>query len=701
MRVLSRLNIGPRIYVVIVLMAALTIGIGWMGIFAMDRYQGQTNQMSALTERALISERVARQVAQIEAQSRGIYAAQNPQEISEYAGAIADTIASIEKQMEHWQSVLPPDVRASFDEQVKAPMQSYFNTRRMVAATALNEGVAAAMIVGEDDTVVNMRKKMVAALSGASERNGKLVADMNGQLAAFHGEQRMMMIAITAAGLLIAIVIALLIVIGTISRPITRITATMRKLADGDLETVVYGAERRDEIGAMAQTVQIFKDNMVARSKAEAEIAEQRREAEERRALREARERKAIEEISELCDRIAAGDLGMRLDETGKEGFLLTMCQRLNGLAGMLQAMTGELATITGALADGDVTRHVEGDYAGVFGELKDGVNRMAGRLKDFAQRLRASAAAVRDASGEISAGSQDLASRTESQAASIEETAASMHEITATVKQNADNAAAANQLATAARDTAEKGGSVVKDAVAAVSQIETSAQKISDIVSLIDEIAFQTNLLALNASVEAARAGEAGKGFAVVAQEVRALAQRSANASKDIKTLINESNAQVKTGAQLVNQTGASLTEIVTAVKKVADIVAEIAAASREQASGLEQVNTAVASMDETTQRNGALVEQTSAAAQALSGQAGELAELVAFFRTGETPVAAAPKAALQPAGAQAPAQAAPAAADRTAKPAEKTAARKAVANPKPPPAAAPADDQDDWQEF
>ncbi|MEK9971283.1 MAG: methyl-accepting chemotaxis protein, partial [Ferrovibrio sp.] len=243
---------------------------------------------------------------------------------------------------------------------------------------------------------------------------------------------------------------------------------------------------------------------------------------------------------------------------------------------------------------------------------------------------------AVRDASGEISTGSQDLAQRTESQAASIEETAASMHEITATVKQNADNAQAANQLASAARQTAEKGGRIVTDAVTAMNGIEQSAQKISDIVGLIDEIAFQTNLLALNASVEAARAGEAGKGFAVVAQEVRALAQRSASASKDIKGLIQESNAQVRSGAGLVQQTGSSLDEIVNAVKKVADIVAEIAAASREQATGLDQINTAVASMDETTQRNGALVEETSAAAQALSGQAHELNELVGFFRTG-----------------------------------------------------------------
>ena len=55
----------------------------------------------------------------------------------------------------------------------------------------------------------------------------------------------------------------------------------------------------------------------------------------------------------------------------------------------------------------------------------------------------------------------------------------------------------------------------------------------------------------------------------------------------------------------------------------------------TREQATGLEEVNVAVGNMDEMTQRNGALVEETSASAQALSGQARELATLVSYFRT------------------------------------------------------------------
>jgi methyl-accepting chemotaxis protein len=442
--------------------------------------------------------------------------------------------------------------------------------------------------------------------------------------------------------ILLVLVVAILAILGlgylfgfTVTRPIRLLDAAMARLAGGETAMAIPALQRRDEIGAMARSVSVFRDGIVARLQAEDTIARQHAESEQRRAEREAREQAAGGEIAALVNRIAGGDLGSRIDETGKEGFFLSVSQELNRLTAVLQTMTGELADVMGAMATGDVTRSVRGDYRGVFGQLKASANGMAGQLRDFAGELTQTASAVHAASSEISTGSQDLASRTESQAASIEETAASMHEITTTVRQNADNAQAANQLAVAARDTAEKGGSVVAEAVTAVTQIEQSARKISDIVGLIDEIAFQTNLLALNASVEAARAGEAGKGFAVVAQEVRALAQRSANASKEIKALIAESNAQVKAGAALVNQTGQSLDEIVAAIKKASDIVAEIAAASREQAAGLDQVNTAVGSMDEMTQRNGALVEETSASAQSLARQAQRLAEMVGFFRT------------------------------------------------------------------
>jgi methyl-accepting chemotaxis protein/Fe2+ transport system protein FeoA len=377
-----------------------------------------------------------------------------------------------------------------------------------------------------------------------------------------------------------------------------------------------------------------WQQGMAARRKASRDRQVLRDGEQLKRAEAEARERVSAAEVTDLVNRLLAGDLTSRLAQEGKSGFFLELSQQLNRFAGLLQSMMDEMAQVTAALGTGDLSRQVKGDYAGLFAQLKDSTNAMAGLIGDFSGRLAESAVAVKTASAEISTGSLDLAQRSESQAAALEETAATMQQITATVKQNADNAARADSLSHNARDKAAASGEVVQGVIAAMGQIEQSAAKIGDIIAVMNEIAFQTNLLALNASVEAARAGDAGKGFAVVAHEVRALAQRSANAAKEIKSLIEASNGHVRSGAGLVEQAGMSLTEVNAAIQGVSDIIAEIAAASREQATGLEQVSTAVTQMDEATQRNAALVEETTASAQALAHQSTELAELVGFFR-------------------------------------------------------------------
>lgn len=59
-------------------------------------------------------------------------------------------------------------------------------------------------------------------------------------------------------------------VVGGVVRPLNAITGTMSRLAAGDLGVPVEGAARRDEIGAMARAVQVFKDAMIARRDADA-----------------------------------------------------------------------------------------------------------------------------------------------------------------------------------------------------------------------------------------------------------------------------------------------------------------------------------------------------------------------------------------------------------------------------------------------
>lgn len=307
--------------------------------------------------------------------------------------------------------------------------------------------------------------------------------------------------------------------------------------------------------------------------------------------------------------------------------------------------MFESVQTVMNAMADGDLTQYVEGEYHDEFAVLQSAVNSTISKMAETVTNINDAAASISTGASEISEGNTDLSQRTEEQASSLEETASSMEELTSTVRQNSDNARQANTLAASSREEAEKGGSVIKEAIAAMAEISASSRKVSDIIGVIDEIAFQTNLLALNAAVEAARAGEQGRGFAVVASEVRNLAQRSASAAKEIKELIIDSGEKVKEGSMLVDESGRTLEEIVNSSKKVGDIISEIAAAGVEQTQGIEQVNMAVTHMDEMTQQNAALVEQAAAASESLDEQGKNLERLMAFFNVGQDePQASAP---------------------------------------------------------
>ncbi|NGO63871.1 methyl-accepting chemotaxis protein [Rhizobium daejeonense] len=383
-------------------------------------------------------------------------------------------------------------------------------------------------------------------------------------------------------------------VVRSVVKPLTRLKAAMADIAEERVNTEIVDADRRDEIGDMADTLMVLRESVRERILLRDREAEQQARLDAERqnnetVIRSASDRQnhAISEIGSALERLAEGDLTIQVGNIGAE-----------------------------------------------YAKLQQDFNRAVAALSNVVSAINRTSDIVTENAGGISEATNNLSRRTEQQAAALEETAAALDEITATVRTASERAAEARDKVTETKLSANRSGEIVRNAVDAMGRIEASSSRINQIISVIDEIAFQTNLLALNAGVEAARAGEAGRGFAVVAQEVRELAQRSANAAKEIKTLIHESAVEVGNGVSLVRSTGEALVEIERLVNQVNDHVASIATAAREQATGLQEINTSVNHMDQMTQQNAAMVEETSAAGQTLAEESRHLRELLSRLR-------------------------------------------------------------------
>ncbi|WP_425521409.1 CHASE3 domain-containing protein, partial [Xanthomonas translucens] len=190
-------------------------------------------------------------------------------------------------------------------------------------------------------------------------------------------------------------------------------------------------------------------------------------------------------EIGQLSTAAAAGDFSVRGDAERFQYDFRVMVDSLNQLMATADGNLESLSTMLQAIAAGDLTERMHGDFNGVFARMRDDANTTAEQLATIVGGIQTAAVSINAAASEIAAGNDDLSRRTEQQAASLEETAASMEELTSTVKQNAEHARQANQLAVGAASVASQGGEVVGQVVATMSGIEASSKKIADIISV------------------------------------------------------------------------------------------------------------------------------------------------------------------------------------------------------------------------
>lgn len=177
--------------------------------------------------------------------------------------------------------------------------------------------------------------------------------------------------------LVVAIILALagfVIVRWRVTGPITGMTGVMRRLAGGDLDVQVAGADRRDEVGEMAKAVQVFKDGQIRMGALEEETALARAGTEAQRKI-------AMHVMADNFEAAISGIVGLVASAATE---LQATAQSMSGTA----AETAGQSTAVAAAAE-EAASNV-GTVAAAAEELGSSVQEIGRQVSGSAQLARA-----------------------------------------------------------------------------------------------------------------------------------------------------------------------------------------------------------------------------------------------------------------------------------------------------------------------
>ncbi|MEL6318562.1 MAG: HAMP domain-containing protein, partial [Pseudomonadota bacterium] len=187
--------------------------------------------------------------------------------------------------------------------------------------------------------------------------------------------------AVAALALLLTLAVALLIA-RAVSGGVWAMAETMRRLAKGDLEVEIAGAEHQNELGEMARALAVFKDNALRMRALTQEKDQADADAAQARAAMMAQ---LQAEFGAVVEGAIAGDFSARVAADFDDQELTELARSVNRLIETVGAGVDETGRVLAHLAQGGLDERMNGAHSGAFEALQGNVNETVERLAELA----------------------------------------------------------------------------------------------------------------------------------------------------------------------------------------------------------------------------------------------------------------------------------------------------------------------------
>jgi methyl-accepting chemotaxis protein len=368
---------------------------------------------------------------------------------------------------------------------------------------------------------------------------------------------------LAGAGLVIGVVLAALIAIFGIVRPIRNLVACMETLASGKYDIEVPGNERKDEVGTMAKMVEVFRKNGIEVENMRTEQAEQqKRDSVARRAERhrladdfEQAVGNIVATVSSASAQLeqAASTLTQNADSTQQlSGIVASASEEASSNVQAVASATEELSSSVG-----EIGRHVQ-ESSNISAQAVQQAQKTDARINELSQ----AAARIGDVVKLITAIAEQtnlLALNATIEAARAGEAGRGFAVVASEVKQLASQTAKATEeisaqiagMQTATQDSVasikEIGGTIARIAEIAgaiAAAVEEQGAATGEIARNVSQAAKGTQQVAENITAVNRGASETGSASAQVLASARALTGESNNLKREVTKFLTNVRA-------------------------------------------------------------------------------------------------------------------------------------------------------------
>ncbi len=275
----SRLSLAAKLYAIFALFALLTAAITVLSDYNTRRNAELTEAIETASRAALNVERVNSLVYAVVMESRGVYMSAAPADVKKYGDGLLKFNDNILAVVKDWESIVRADDTEQFSA-FKKRIEQFVDFRRELVRRGVEINAAAGREWGDNDA----NRAVRSALNKDLEALSKVYAERSKQIARQTDANRSMSFVLTGLGGLALVLagIGVVIIFRQVARPLSVITATIKRVAEGAENVEVPHTGRADEIGALARAIQIFQEAMERNRKLNSQVLQDSKAREER-----------------------------------------------------------------------------------------------------------------------------------------------------------------------------------------------------------------------------------------------------------------------------------------------------------------------------------------------------------------------------------------------------------------------------------